>query len=79
MRLKGKEAKIKIFLFENIFIADEIDEQSEYCIAPATNSITESLFRHPSTERRIKKINECYDLVFGHNKNNVRYTMFDVR
>ena len=68
MRFKGKESKIKILLFENILVADEIDEQTQNGIAATTNGITESLFRHPFTERRVKKINECYDLVFWQKK-----------
>jgi hypothetical protein len=64
MGFECEKTKIEVFLLQDELVADKIYQQAQYGICTAADGIPKGLFRHELPERRIKKINECYDPVF---------------
>jgi hypothetical protein len=68
MGLEGKEAKNQHMFFEDVIVAEEINENIQKSIGGTTGPIPESLQGHHFPERRIKIINKRIDPFFGHKR-----------
>lgn len=64
VRLDREEAQIDIVLVQDEIIADGIHDDIYQRIASATCCITKGLQRHDPAERRVKKVDKCYNSFF---------------
>jgi len=68
MGFEGKETKVEVLLFQDVLVADKIDQKPDHRIGSPANGITEGLLRHEAPEGRVEEVNEGDDLIFWHRK-----------